>query len=1519
MATSLQHFVGELLTFIEKREEQLLSWGFYNVRWTPAEIEDAFSAEARDTLRNEWADLIGEGWAFDSLIQEMRARNLVYLLPHSTDSYRTRFAEGVRLLGNLRQMFREGDWATGPRLVSDIKIHLAQRTYPRRNVPSAAVWEKLEGLCAPVNRQLQSNCFAALARDACGEAIEFAGFQSRALAHILASYGRRGFSGSVVCAGTGSGKTKAFYIPAFLGIAPELRDPPFVKVIAVYPRNVLLADQLREAIAEATKLQPILEAAGLRPIRFGALLGATPHREWFDALQPLSYHWERRASGHVIPYLKSPRDGCSDLLWRDADRTAGRTALYRESAADADVANGVLALTRGELIDSPPDVLFLSLEMLNRELGNRRWQHVFGLRREGFAPRLLLLDEAHSYQGIAGAQAAWVLRRWLHWGRFESLHVTGLSATLREAPAHLARLAALPANKVIEFRPAPDELESEGAEYNLAIKGDPAAGASLLATSIQASMLLTRLLTPRTSVPSPATDPLKPEELYSQKVFGFSDNLDSVNRWFSDMLDAEQRLGLARLRALPGAGVPPAQRMRRFLEGQVWELPIRLGYNLQQPLQVTRCSSQDRGTDANSDVIIATSSLEVGYDDPAVGAILHHKRPASVSSFIQRKGRAGRSRGTRPWTVVVLSDYGGDRWAFHAAEKLFLPEIDVLTLPLSNTYVLRVQAALFLIDWLGRKAHPGVGPYRFLSGPWSDAPCVEARNRARDILRGLLELGQTWEEFRRELRTFLRDSNTIAEEQVDGMLEDLAWHEPRPLLLEVVPTALRKLEANWTFAFPTGGTHREDEGANRPLPKFVPQATFTELDVGEAILHFEPWRQRPRESGSLPIGRLLAEICPGRVSKRFATSPGESGYWHGYSSRLVAGENVAAVATLFPQHAFVETVGEVMIFEPKAAHAVHRRDPFVDSSNARWVWQTVARFRGGGEALPVRGENPWRDVFSEAHAFLHSNGEWLELLRFAERARFELHQKQGVGFTGFLRLNNGEADKPQQEAAGFRLRADGIRFVVSASHLETRPALSMEMSERFRTDWFVYLIKTDVRLEHWLNSFQADWMAQISLGMLTATALRQGWTLQRAQEALIEKRPEAARKVLNLIFQLAGSNVHGAEEEARLQQTLLDFWSNDQICDVFNELECVLWEPLDAAFDAWVQKRYATTLGQALRSALAHMSSQVSEENLLLDVLHRDGGGYELLFSELSSGGLGQVETITREIQRQPRRLLDALEFELCHCERDAVAIGLYALLALVRQDAALRDAFEEAREAERIGGFSDVEHARSRFCDALESRGFSASRGFVVAVVTRLLRAGSSRETDEMFFRINRAWVRRTRRLGLGIPGRTFAYACARHERAGRLISATLTRISGGEAPSAPQLYAQIQQLLLERCADSCRDCLDQDGRYYDFAKPSRALARTWLALELESLQIDVHPTDWPELARQVLRANGKVRLVAAEALRGQVAERLVELVVAELDLPELRATVAVSRVERAAGVVAVVLYIPDFVHGQS
>ena len=104
--------------------------------------------------------------------------------------------------------------------------------------------------------------------------------------------------------------------------------------------------------------------------------------------------------------------------------------------------------------------------------------------------------------------------------------------------------------------------------------------------------------------------------------------------------------------------------------GQDWERLERLGRPLTQRLNIGRTSSQDRGVDTDADIIVATAALEVGFNDPSVGAIIQHKSPHQFSTFVQRKGRAGRIPSMRPWTITVLSDFGRDRSTYQSYDRL---------------------------------------------------------------------------------------------------------------------------------------------------------------------------------------------------------------------------------------------------------------------------------------------------------------------------------------------------------------------------------------------------------------------------------------------------------------------------------------------------------------------------------------------------------------------------------------------------------------------------------------------------------------------------------------------------------------------------------------------------------------------------------------------------------------------------------------------------------------------------------
>ncbi len=467
--------------------------------------------------------------------------------------------------------------------------------------------------------------------------LTLAGFQVRAIVRILSSAQE---SGTIITAGTGSGKTIAFYLPALLAISDQVNPNDFwTKTLAVYPRNELLKDQFAEAYQQCRRLDEVLLESNRRPILIGALFGSTPTEA--SALAVTRAKWPKKAGEFVCPWLKCPVCG-SVLLWMQRDLAAKKEAL-RCSSTECGHAlpENTIVLTRSRLVSATPDVLFTTTEMLNQRMSDLKMRKLFGIGQPGAKrPKFMLLDEVHTYSGTSGAQAALVLRRWRHMVASRTTWV-GLSATLQEAPRFFAELTGLESEAIAEITPLDTEMVEEGAEYQIILRGDPTLQASLLSTSIQAAMLLGRAM----DSPASATrDPI----FFGSRVFAFTDDLDVTNRLFDNLRDAEAytifgrpdhaRGPLALLR-----GEQPRDP-RRDLDGQRWRLCERIHRPLEARLLIGRTTSQDAGVLQDADVVVATAALEVGYNDDEVGAVLQHKAPKSMASFLQRKGRAGRKR-----------------------------------------------------------------------------------------------------------------------------------------------------------------------------------------------------------------------------------------------------------------------------------------------------------------------------------------------------------------------------------------------------------------------------------------------------------------------------------------------------------------------------------------------------------------------------------------------------------------------------------------------------------------------------------------------------------------------------------------------------------------------------------------------------------------------------------------------------------------------------------------------------------
>ena len=104
-----------------------------------------------------------------------------------------------------------------------------------------------------------------------------------------------------------------------------------------------------------------------------------------------------------------------------------------------------------------------------------------------------------------------------------------------------------------------------------------------------------------------------------------------------------------------------------------------------------------------SDLVFATSSLEVGYDDPEITLVYQHYSPGNLASFIQRKGRGGRGADDRPVTGVTLSPYSSrDSWYFRRPGRMLDSSRFEVPVNLDNYFVLRGQALAVVLDCVAR-------------------------------------------------------------------------------------------------------------------------------------------------------------------------------------------------------------------------------------------------------------------------------------------------------------------------------------------------------------------------------------------------------------------------------------------------------------------------------------------------------------------------------------------------------------------------------------------------------------------------------------------------------------------------------------------------------------------------------------------------------------------------------------------------------------------------------------------------
>jgi len=1434
--------IPELLSRLEDLELPLLYWGVVDGYLSSLDIETAIE----DQIAIDLHALGPQTPSAEEYLDHLLERGLVHQVPTETElRYRTRIGEGLRLVRRLRQLWAPKDssvtgwWRSGAPLVADYRLRVNPRRYPRRDIDEQTAVENLQVLTSWSDTQ-------GIALRAILRGRSIARFQLEAAKSLLSAIEADRPTARIITAGTGSGKTLAFYLPALMDIASSSAQRSGPHTLALYPRNELLRDQAREALITCRNLG---YAPDGRKIRIGVLYGSTPPNGRALDFPDSRLGWKKVTAGWAAPYFPCVTPECrGDLVWSDVDRRSGVERLVCSTCNNATDPDE-LVLTRKGLVENPPDILFSTTEMLSKQSTSPQLSELLGWRGSN-GTRLVLLDEVHTYSGVHGAQVGLMLRRWRHangQSGTASPVVAGLSATLKDAGDFFSELTGVERADVEVLSPRPEDMDATSREYGLVLRGDPISGASLLSTTIQTTMLTARLMD-------------RTPGIFGSSVFAFTDDLDVTNRLYDDLRDAE---GLRSWGRRAGAGPvlanlrDPAdqQSSDRYREGQSWSLPDQLG-RLGAPLTIGRTSSQDSGVDTNADVVVATASLEVGFNDPRVGLVIQHKAPRDMASFLQRRGRAGRNLQMRPITAVVLSDYGRDRIAYQTYEKLLDPEIDARTLPVGNRFVIKMQAAHALLDWISRVE--GIDARSILTPPRgnSAAPAAsKAVQRLRDLLARF--------DVQRDLQKHLQKALGLSWDEASAAM----WEEPRSLMHSVVPTSLRRLESNWT-AVP--GDADPGRTVNAPLPEFLTRTLFDSLNSPDVEFELPPALMQG-ESQVMSIGSALREAVPGRVSRRYGVAHASHRAWLPVPA---VGDDVPLLDIITAGHGlgtWTTAEGEnFFVVRPLKLRLEQPPKEVTDYSNARPVWRSSFELPPENPTeMGIPRPSVWADLVQSCSFALHVTGDPLTVRRMSIGSEADFAVKDASGGTTRTSRSLRYTHEGGPAALGFELQVDAM--ILTGTMTSLFPAALQDFAARpeWRTLAFRRRLAEDTRLDGLANGFQREWLTEIYLQSFVANGMA-GGNAASAVEALTGGRWASDLKTFFAVaYRTDTADVEGLD---RTTDTLRDLTANDIVRRVVEEHSRLLTHPNPAIETADLLTRsLMDTLAAAVLAAVHERLDDAQDSDLVADVLvDDDKGEFRILISETAIGGLGLLEKLQRDYASDPRRFWETVGGARGASDYEDVDASMRALLDLLTEPQS--DLSQLVARYRRSTSVKEMDEALRQILETWKERDGNPSHLSVSTFASRFLRPGGRPDSDRAAAFLIQRWPELEKNLGVEIDARTIAFHAA----------------EGNLGKSIAPLNADSAYAMLWLRGPKARN------QHLDFWQPYRTnmiTERLVLAAVSESGTRNIDVTgEWIQQYIESLTAEGRVSLTAPYSQRELLATAIRQMSAIPLEQGALR-----------------------------
>jgi len=1458
---TLHELLLDILDILEKQESSLLTWGDTEGSFAEDELISIISKriEILNSAGQQIPEEVLDEWEQGTfIIDELIDHCLIFRLPNS-NSYRSRMAESVRLLSKNRQLF-SNNWEEAPDLVGDYRFLKKPRLYPKRDISVTTLLAELPN----INNLSKEVIEAIVGTYKLGQ------FQVDATKRISETIGKNDSFGTIVCAGTGSGKTLSFYLPTISTIAESVSgdSSSWTRTIAIYPRNELLKDQLSETVSILQKVNPVLNARGIRPITVGAYFGPAPHSNMTQL------GWAPISDGNICPFVICPE--CeSRMKWRTEDREQNREILICDNDENHSV--DCIHLTRCAIKDSPPDILFTSTEMLNQRMADSSNNKIFGIgTADKRKPLMFLLDEVHTYYGTHGAQVASLIKRWRHLSNAKP-HFVGLSATLQDAKRFFSTLTGLGEGAVTQVSPLMRDMEEEGSEYMIVLRGNPVSKKSLMSTTIQTALLMNRM--------SDHPDYRKSNGVYGTKQFVFGDDLDVINRLYYNILDAEGRDSFERINVsqAPLASFRDSAENQKFEEGQSWKMGEDIGHNLLSPPIICRVSSQDSGFNSEATTIVASSSLEVGFNDPDVGTVIQHKAPRDNASFLQRKGRAGRKRTMRPWTIVVLSDYGRDRLAYQNYDHLFDPEVSARNLPVKNLYVLRMQAVYTTMDWLCRRLGKG-NIWSDLSGNINNKPKngealsrLEAiKCKIESVLKGEYDYDDLYRHVKRALRLWYDDADLV--------LHAIFWEHPRGLMVSVLPALLRKIETHWT--------RNDSMWTDRyefwhPLPDFVASTLFGDLNLAEVDVRIPAQTIRlDDEVKSMPIRQAMKEFAPGRVSKRFATINTYASVWidpYKNNDHSIDIQDYCGMAYIQYPEEFIYFDGSneksVPCIKPNVILTNRPGKDIGDTSNAFVNWKSQVVGKGSGVVCELPKESNWSEIIDNLTFFVHNNHSSIEVRRFTlgttASISFRNRHKDSETFEcNFVKAVDNMFDEETTEpvAVGYSQDVDG--FSINFKIPENIFCGASDKQRSLRVNYFSYLFNKQSNL----NIFLSDRILRVYLISLIYTSYIKEINIENAFAELKQKSLDDNLTLIQKVIDTTiGLSLSGNSTD--LVEDLRSTFSDSVIWDLLFKLSPVLYNEKAFDDDNWLIKVYKSTLGAAVHLALQKICPDLDLDEVLVDTelskRELESGRYTVWFTEQGPGGLGVIEQVLDKYNRDPRKLLDMIEDCLSETNTEQVDMQLYRILEKVNNNVDMRKTVDSIRSS---NSFEKRVAALTELQVHITDMGFDAENHCLMSCISnRLLKSGTSPDTDSCLYIIVDEWRKLEERIGIDVDIEAFAFCAVETDEIDLKFCA---------ANNKPQtLFNSVYSMLWARGGKVRSESLNVYNPFSPMPPTERLLVRDSLTKSIRELALTNTEQFYIDLER-VLEEDGIIKVKSKTSKTEELTKMIQRLIINGLDI---------------------------------